>query len=230
MTHPAPYPVGTPGTPWGEIEKAAWLARQSLKRSYADEVLAVIDALHTRFDVEQYGQLDHHPGRYPLLALRSHAWDDALPIILVSGGVHGYETSGVHGALQFLDQHAAAYAGKVNLLVTPCVSPWAYEVIHRWNREAIDPNRSFRTDSPAQESAALMKLVAPWVDRVLVHIDLHETTDSDESEFRPALAARDGVAFEPGEIPDGFYLVDDEDKPKPSPSVPRSTEIWRKPT
>ena len=89
MTHPAPYPVGTPGTPWGEIEKAAWLARQSLKRSYADEVLAVIDALHTRFDVEQYGQLDHHPGRYPLLALRSHAWDDALPIILVSGGVHG---------------------------------------------------------------------------------------------------------------------------------------------
>ena len=216
MTHPAPYPIGTPGTPWGATEKAAWLARQSLKRSYADEVLAVIDALHTRFDVEQYGQLDHHPERYPLLALRSHAWDDALPVILVSGGVHGYETSGVHGALQFLDQHAAAYAGKVNLLVTPCVSPWAYEVIHRWNREAIDPNRSFRADSPAQESAALMKLVAPWVDRVLVHIDLHETTDSDESEFRPALAARDGVAFEPGEIPDGFYLVDDEDKPQPA--------------
>jgi len=26
----------------------------------------------------------------------------------------------------------------------------------------------------------------------LVHMDLHETTDSDENEFRPALAARDG--------------------------------------
>jgi hypothetical protein len=44
---------------------------------------------------------------------------------------------------------------------------------------------------------------------------LHETTDSDESEFRPALAARDGVTFKPGEIPDGFYLVDDSEHPQP---------------
>ena len=47
-----------------------------------------------------------------------------------------------------------------------------------------------------------------------MHIDLHETTDTDESEFRPALAARDGKPFEPGEIPDGFYVVDDEDQPQ----------------
>jgi hypothetical protein len=53
-------------------------------------------------------------------------------------------------------------------------------------------------------------------DRVLVHVDLHETTDTDESEFRPALAARDGVAFEPGEIPDGFYLVGDTEDPQPA--------------
>ena len=53
-------------------------------------------------------------------------------------------------------------------------------------------------------------------DSALLHIDLHETTDSDESEFRPALAARDGVAYEPGEIPDGFYLVDDTENPQPA--------------
>jgi hypothetical protein len=51
---------------------------------------------------------------------------------------------------------------------------------------------------------------------VLVHIDLHETTDTDESEFRPALAARDGMAYVPGEIPDGFYLVDDSEHPQPA--------------
>jgi hypothetical protein len=127
--------------------------------------------------------------------------------------VHGYETSGVHGALEFARDHAAPYDGRVNLVVAPCVSPWAYEVIHRWNRNAVDPNRSFRADSPAPEAAALMRLVAPFRDRVLVHVDLHETTDTDESEFRPALAARDGVAHEPGEIPDGFYLVDDSERP-----------------
>jgi hypothetical protein len=121
----------------------------------------------------------------------------------------------VHGALQFLDRHAADYAGRINLLVVPCVSPWGYERIHRWNPDAIDPNRSFREDSPAQESAALMRLVAPLRDRVLVHIDLHETTDSDESEFRPALAARDGRKFEPEGIPDGFYLCADAGNPQP---------------
>src|SRR6185369_8257624 len=31
-----------------------------------------------------------------------------------------------------------------------------------------------------------------------------------------ALAARDGEVFEPGEIPDGFYLVDDADHPQPA--------------
>lgn len=215
MTHPAAYPIGTPGKPWGVAEKSAWLAQQSVKRGYAEEVVSVIDGLRSRFDVEQYGRLDYHPDKFPLFAVRSRNWNDALPIILVTGGVHGYETSGVHGALQFLDLHAADYAGRVNLLVAPCVSPWGYEMINRWNRDAIDPNRSFTTDSPAQESAALIKLVAPIVDRVLAHIDLHETTDSDESEFRPALAARDGKDFVAGGIPDGFYLVDDTDSPQP---------------
>jgi hypothetical protein len=43
---------------------------------------------------------------------------------------------------------------------------------------------------------------------------LHETTDTDESEFRPALAARDGKPFEPCMIPDGFYLVTNSENPQ----------------
>lgn len=211
-----PYPIGTPGVPWGPREVASWLARQRRQRSYAADVLGVIDGLRTRYEVVPYGQLDYDAERYPLLAITNRDWREALPCALVTGGVHGYETSGVHGALRFLEQHAARYAGRINLLVAPCVSPWAYERIHRWNRHAIDPNRSFRDDSPAAESAALMRWIAPVRDRVLVHVDLHETTDTDESEFRPALAARDGVPYVPGEIPDGFYLVDDEERPQPA--------------
>ena len=215
MTTNTPYPIGTPGQPWGPAEVALWLSQQTRKRSYAAEVLSVIEKLSDRFDVEQYGSLDYPSDSYPLFAIKSRDWRDELPTVLVTGGVHGYETSGVHGALQFVDQHAGSYANRANLIVAPCVSPWAYERIHRWNADALDPNRSFCENSPAQESAALMKLVAPYGDRVLVHIDLHETTDSDESEFRPALAARDGVAHVPGEIPDGFYLVDDREQPQP---------------
>lgn len=60
-----------------------------------------------------------------------------------------------------------------------------------------------------------MHLVASLDEPILVHVDLHETTDTDETEFRPALAARDGKSFEPGNIPDGFYLVDDTENPQP---------------
>ncbi|HET6912951.1 MAG TPA: M14 family metallocarboxypeptidase [Rhodanobacteraceae bacterium] len=210
------YPIGTPGQPWGEAEKAQWLARQRRQRSHAEEVLGAIERLRARFDVVQYGALEYAPDRYPLIALKSRDWNDDLPIALVTGGVHGYETSGVHGALRFAEHHAADYAGRANVVIVPCVSPWGYERIHRWNALALDPNRCFRADSPAPESAALMQFVAPFRDRVLVHIDLHETTDTDESEFRPALAARDGAAYEPGTIPDGFYLCADSENPQPA--------------
>jgi hypothetical protein len=211
------YPIGTPGQPWGAAERAAWRARQARQRSYADDVLLAIDRLRDAFDVQQYGTLDvGDDGRFPLYALRSRDWREDLPNALVTGGIHGYETSGVHGALQFARQHAKDYAGRINLLIVPCVSPWAYERIQRWNAEAIDPNRSFGPDGQAAESAALKQLVAPLRDQFLVHMDLHETTDSDESEFRPAKAARDGQAFEPGEIPDGFYTVGDTEDPQPA--------------
>jgi hypothetical protein len=213
----APYPIGIAGQPWGAAEKAAWRVRQARQRSYADDVVAVIAGFRERFDVIQYGELDYGAdGRFPLFAVRDRAWRDGLPVMLVDGGVHGYETSGVHGALDFIDRHLADYAGRANVLVAPCVSPWGYERIQRWNADALDPNRNFRANSPAQESAALMRLVAPLRGRFAMHIDLHETTDTDESEFRPALAARDGKPFEPGTIPDGFYLVDDTENPQPA--------------
>ncbi len=209
------YPIGTPGQAWGPAEVAQWRAQQRRQRSYADDVLRAVDALRHRFDVQTHGEVLHGDERYPLVAVRNH-WQAGLPMVLVTGGVHGYETSGVHGALGFLEQHAAAYEGRINLLVAPCVSPWGYERIHRWNFDAVDPNRSFRTPSPAPESAALLALVAPLRGQFAAHIDLHETTDSDESEFRPAKAARDGEVFEPCSIPDGFYLVDDTEHPQPA--------------
>jgi hypothetical protein len=215
MTHPAFYPIGTPGQAWGPAEVTAWRAQRVRQRSYAEDVLAVFERLRARFEVLPYGEVLYGSDVYPLFALQNLEWQPGLPAVLVTGGVHGYETSGVHGALRFLDQHAESCAGRVNLLVAPCVSPWGYERIHRWNFDAIDPNRSFKAHSPVQESAALMRLVEPLLGQFAVHIDLHETTDTDASEFSPAKAARDGVPYTPVHIPDGFYLVDDTENPQP---------------
>ncbi len=219
-----PYPIGTPGVPWTDDEKKQWRASvESPARSYQEEVLAKIEALRgPNFDVQRYGALPYDesdPERYPLFAVFTKAWDETRPSVLVTGGVHGYETSGVQGALAFLNAPECLELAKVmNIAVVPCVSPWGYERIQRWNAEAVDPNRSFAKTgaSPARESAALMRMVRELgVEKWLVHIDLHETTDSDESEFRPAKAARDGEDYEPDVVPDGFYCVADAANPRP---------------
>lgn len=225
------YPIGTPGQPWTDAEKAQWFEQRSIQRSYRDEVLQKLEALGPDFDIAQYGALSIDPDRYPLFRVKPKSVTAGAPWVLITGGVHGYETSGVQGALAFLRTAASDYAGRINLVVAPCVSPWGYEVINRWNAKAIDPNRSFVDDSPAEECAALMKMLAGLDLEFLVHFDLHETTDSDEQEFRPALAARDGTPFEPGLIPDGFYTVGDEANPQPGfqaaiiASVKRVTHI-----
>ncbi|MDC9522948.1 peptidase, partial [Pseudoalteromonas sp. Angola-31] len=132
-----------------------------------------------------------------------------------TGGVHGYETSGVMGALAFAQTAVAPYTTRFNFIIAPCISPWGFETINRWNPEAIDPNRSFYDNSPVQESAAIMKYVASLNTELVAHIDLHETTNTDNSEFRPALAARDGKINTNWNIPDGFYLVADSKKTAP---------------
>ncbi len=227
------YRIGEPGVPWGAAEKAAWLAQTSVKRSYLEEVGRKMDALDASlFEVRRYGSLSLSPERYPLLAAVSRSWDAAKPCVLVTGGVHGYETSGVQGALLFLATRARDYLERFNVLVCPCVSPWGYENVERWNCKCLDPNRSFsRTDAAAQteESAAVIALLESlepaagakeggaaglkWV----CHVDCHETTDTDESEYMPARAALNGAAYKPCDIPDGFYLVGDSEKPETVP-------------
>lgn len=213
MSDTQTYPIGTQGQKWGELEKVTWLAAQSIQRSYSEEVLSKLEALNSRFDIVQYGALSYSPDRYPLYLVKSRRWDPARASVLVTGGVHGYETSGVQGAIRFLESKALEYASRFNILVAPCISPWGYETINRWNPVAIDPNRSFYADSPSEEAAALMHYLVTQKTDPIAHIDLHETTDTDNQEFRPALAARDALKHENWHIPDGFYTVGDTEKP-----------------
>ena len=207
------YDIGKQGQAWKSAERALWLNKQVIKRSYNDEVLKKIKSLSSSFTLKQYGSLDVNKTRYPLYAVLSKDWQADKKTVLITGGVHGYETSGVQGAIRFLETKAKDFKGLFNIVVAPCVSPWGYETINRWNNNADDPNRSFYNDSPVQESSLLMAFIKQLQADVLMHIDLHETTDTDNTEFRPALAARDAVEHTNWNIPDGFYLVADSTKP-----------------
>ncbi|HGL4202599.1 TPA: hypothetical protein ACKE1S_000716 [Citrobacter farmeri] len=131
MTEPQHYSIGTPGQPWTESELQQWRKCQIRFRSYQDDVLDVLETIRSVYDVIQYGELSYGGEIYPLMAVKSKFWDDTLPVVMITGGVHGYETSGIIGALEYLSGGEADYEGKANLLVVPCVSPCAYERISR---------------------------------------------------------------------------------------------------
>lgn len=209
------YPIGTPGEAWQQRDKQTWLNQAKLQRSYQSLVLDPLQELGYDMKVLQYGALSYQSERYPLYLLQSPNWHSDKPAVLITGGVHGYETSGVLGALRFAKHHLGRYLDDFRLVIAPCVSPWAFETVNRWNPHAQDPNRSFSAHSDCEESQLLMSQLSELSCKFLMHIDLHETTDSDESEFRPALAARDGKEFEPCYIPDGFYLVGNQAQPQP---------------
>lgn len=206
----------THSTPWGTVEKENWFREQKIKRSYLKDVVSKIENLKSKFNVSQYGALSLDPSLYPLFLVKSNNFDSNKKTIVITGGVHGYETSGVHGALAFMERDAQRYSNRFNFLCAPCISPWAYETVNRWNSKAIDPNRSFTSDSPAEECALFLKALSPYTNEIFAHFDLHETTDTDNTIFRPAKALRDGKPEDPwSEIPDGFYAVGDTENPCP---------------
>ena len=213
------YAIGTPGKPWRDEEKAVWLSQQTIKRSYQQQVVAKVakigQDLSELLVVEQYGVLSYDPDTYTLWVIKTKCWQDRKPTILITGGVHGYETSGVQGALRFVETMLGFYADTYNFVVAPCISPWGYETINRWNPSTIDPNRSFKSDTAVEEASNIMSYVKDLNVPILAHLDLHETTDTDNSEFRPALEARDAIDQELWEIPDGFYGVGDSENPVP---------------
>lgn len=199
--------------PWGEKEKKNWFLEQAVIRSYFDQVISRLERLDDGFVLNRYGALPIDVERYPLYLVTFRDVDPNNPTILVTGGVHGYETSGVQGAIRFLQQRALDFQAHFNVIVAPCISPWGYETINRWNPSAIDPNRSFKRNSPSEEAEQVMVAVSRHAKVILAHFDLHETTDTDNTVFRPALAARDAITQDNWNIPDGFYLVGDVNNP-----------------
>jgi hypothetical protein len=197
----------TQASPWTQIEKENWFKEQLIQRSYLEEVVSKLNKLKEKFEISQYGSLSLNPHIYPLFLIKTKNFDPLKRTVLITGGVHGYETSGVHGALLFMEKHVMNYSSKFNFICAPCISPWAYETVNRWNNLAIDPNRSFYKDSPAEECRLFLAAIEGLNVDLFAHFDLHETTDTDNTIFRIALEKRDAKKQELSEIPDGFYVV-----------------------
>lgn len=143
MSRQASYPIGSKGLKWGDNEKQQWLVAQTKQRDFFSDVLPQIQDLAKGdiFELESYGELSYAQ-TYPLYALKTKHWQQNRQTVLITGGVHGYETSGVQGALRFARHHAPHYLAHFNLVIIPCVSPWGYETINRWNPQTLEDRKS----------------------------------------------------------------------------------------
>lgn len=196
---------------WGPEKKLQWFLKQKAHRSYEADVLSRLEKLsHLRPSavITEYGRLTLSPERFPLFSVRVGEPTNRKPNVLVTGGVHGYETSGVKGALQFLEHSALPYSEHFNFFVAPCISPWSYETINRLDPIMENPNREFKSESKAEESRFLMEHLHAVGWDFDGHIDLHETTDSDRV-FLPEEYSKNGLSLktEDVSIPDGYYLI-----------------------
>lgn len=209
-------------SPWDKERISNWFDAQAQNRvrSYEKDVLNPLRALPANlFTLETYGALSIDPAidpaidpsRYPLHRVIVGDLQNGKPNILITGGVHGYEPSGIMAAIDFLQNDALSLTKTFNFVVYPCISPWAYEHNHRWNNQALDPNRQFsRAEDklPADECTHFMTSIENLGVTFDCAIDLHETPDRD-IDLRQQRADRFGLplAKDFRIIPNGFYLI-----------------------
>lgn len=218
---------------WGESEKLNWLSKLTFQRSYSNQVLSRIEKLKQAgapIKIKQYGNLslqgrdsitisdaklsaDEYKNRYPLYYAEVGNLADNKINIIITGGTHGYEESGVYGALEFLEKDVLNYTDKFNFLVFPCISPFAYEVNQRWTHDAWDPNRSFDRSKPYVPEAQLVMDVIEKAHKLsgrdfTAAVDLHETPDRDKV-LMPVQYQRYGLNLTADDIliPNGYYLI-----------------------
>ncbi len=218
---------------WKEADKLEWLAKQTLQRSYAEQVLTRIEKLKQAGDhlkILPYGNLtlqgreelaidgttltaQEYQDRYPLYYAEVGDITDSKPNIIITGGTHGYEESGVYGALEFLEKDAANYSDHFSFMVFPCISPFAFEVNQRWTHDAWDPNRSFDRSKPYVPEAQLVMDVLDKAHKSIgrdfaAAVDLHETPDRDKT-MMPPQYQRYGINLTADDIliPNGYYLI-----------------------
>ena len=190
------YPIGTPGVPWTKAQREEWRASvEAPKRSYADEVLAKLEPLKSRYDVFKYGALPYDaddPERYPLFAVRTRGSTRRTASRASSSPAGSTATRPAGCRARSGSWRPSA---RISWTTLTCSSPRASRrggtnASSGGTRAPWTPIDPSPIDTPTRSKFLGAMVDAQGVGTWMVHVDLHETTDTDETEFRPAKAAR----------------------------------------
>lgn len=140
-------------------------------RSYT-EITRRIENLHgEHLQVEEAGRVEE----YPVHHVRVDRDSANARKMLITGGVHGDEPSGVEAALLFLERVAAERVPHFQFSVIPCLNPGGYIRNTRENDKGVDINRSFEEED-VTEVEILKRLMADC--QVDCFVDFHEDWES----------------------------------------------------
>ncbi len=202
---------------WSEAQKYAWYlgvdAQGNIRDYQADVVSRLMRLPANVHTLESYGTIHTPHEDYDALRVTVGDVRNGKPNILITGGVHGYEPSGVEAAIRFLEEDAPRLSDQFNFIVYPCISPWGYEYDQRWNWQAEDVNRNFSDSKDIvqiDECVAFMTSIKSEGAVFAAAIDLHETNERDK-DLRVLRAERFGSEMPTTEqinaMPQGFHLM-----------------------
>lgn len=200
-------------SPWNDRRIASWregVIAQGKRRDYAQVVQRIQSLPANTHIIQCYGHAVSGAESHALYSIRCGR-DEGNPDILLIGGTHGYEPSGVEAILRFMRDEAPALAGRYNIDAYPCINPWAYEYDQRWNWHAWDTNRQFVRDgrlAQNDECRYFMDAVEGSGRSYQWALDLHETSDRD-IDLRQKRAKRFGEPLDPHYriIPQGYHVI-----------------------
>lgn len=191
---------------WSADRCAAWYGQQPQVRDYVRDVVERARAvtLPPSLVLSSYGAAHGDD----LICVAPRAIDSSKPSLSITGGVHGYEPSGIDASLQLIETGAQNYRDRANIFIFPCVTPAAYRIHHRWTHGANDTNREFFAGTNVIEAALLMQRIESLGVSFTSAIDCHETPIEDRL-FRRLRADRYGTPLtgDPDLLPDGFHMM-----------------------
>lgn len=156
--------------------------------------------------------------------VRNTPWYSALPVVLVSAGVHGDEPAGVYAAIKLLQLVVPQHRHRFNFVVLPCVNPTGFDNHTLETADGANLNRIFGTGSLQPEVRTIEQWLADTILRFCVTFDLHETRPDYE-----------GEGFQKSDNPLGCYLYETATNRKQRigrqliEALPPSMEVSREP-
>jgi hypothetical protein len=147
--------------------------------------------------VDQIARVDYGGASWPILCIRSARWDVASPTVLISAGLHGDETAGVHAALAFVAGDRREFDAALQFVVFPCLNPSGFDAGTLRTQSGANLNRLFGIGSAQPEVRAIEDWLRMQARRYRMTFDLHEV--------RPDYV---GEGFTEQDNPRGAYLYE----------------------